>query len=237
MEWFARDFDHPLYFQIYRSKEQEAKEEGPALAAMLGLPAGSLVLDLPCGWGRLQPALEAKGLRVIGGDLSALNLARHGSEYPAPLARLDLRALPFRTGCADGVFCAFTSWGYFATDAENLRQLTEFARILKPGGVLLLDLIGRTYLEECVEEAKSAWFRVEEGYRERVRWSPDRRRILTDRIMEGERFRHDIWIPTSREVQDFLHQAGLTLDQTSGDLEGGPFRPDSERWIYRALKA
>ncbi len=236
MEWFARDFDHPLYFKIYRDKEQEAIEEGPALTALLNLPADSIVLDLPCGWGRLQPALEAKGLRVIGGDLSALNLARHAAEYPGALVRLDLRALPFRPGCADGIFCAFTSWGYFATEAENLRQLTEFARVLKPGGVLLLDLTGRDYLEMCVTKAKSAWFRAEEGYRERVQWSPDRRRILTDRIMEGERFRHDIWIPTAREVTDSLERTGFKLDRVFGDLEGGPFSPESERWIYRAIR-
>lgn len=236
MEWFTRDFDHPLYFQIYRSKEQEASEEGPALAALLGLPAGSLVLDLPCGWGRLQPALEEHGLTIISGDLSPLNLARHAHEYPGSLVRLDLRDLPFLDGCADGVFCAFTSWGYFATDGENLRQLTEFTRVLRQGGVLLLDLVGRLALEKNVEDAGSAWFRAEEGYRERVRWSSDRRRILTDRIMEGERFRHDIWIPTLDEVMDFLHRAGLGLDQAFGDLEGAPFRPEAERWIFRAIK-
>jgi SAM-dependent methyltransferase len=147
-----------------------------------------------------------------------------------------MRSLPFRDGCAEGVFCAFTSWGYFATDAENLRQLTEFARVMKAGGVLLLDLIGRIYLEESVEGAGSAWFTAEEGYRERVRWSPDRRRIFTDRIMEGERFRHDIWIPSPEETLDCLRRAGLVLDQVFGDLEGGPFLPESERWIYRAIK-
>lgn len=236
MEWFARDFDHPLYFRIYQNKEREAREEGPALAGLLGLPAGSLVLDLPCGWGRLQPFLEAKGYRIAGGDLSVLNLMRHVKDFPAPLARLDLRSLPFRDACADGVFCAFTSWGYFATDTENLRQLEEFARVLKPGGVLLLDLAGRIFLENAVAEAGSGWFLADEGYRERVRWSPDRRRILTDRIMEGERFRHDIWIPTPDEVLDFLHRAGLTLDQAFGDLEGGSFRTEAERWIFRAIK-
>ena len=61
MDWFDRDFDHPLYFEIYRSKERDAAEEGPALAALLGLPAGTRVLDLPCGWGRLRPAWEAMG--------------------------------------------------------------------------------------------------------------------------------------------------------------------------------
>lgn len=236
MEWFARDFDHPLYFKIYQNKEHEAQEEGPALAVLLGLPSGSLILDLPCGWGRLRPALEAKGFQVVGGDLSGLNLRRHAEEHAGPLARLDLRALPFRDGCADGVFCAFTSWGYFASEAENLRQLTEFARVLKPEGVLLLDLVGRTYLENATQHVGQEWFWAE-GYRERVRWSTDQRRILTDRILDGIRFRHDIWIPTDREVAAFLERAGLAIDRAFGDLGGGPLVPRSERRIYRALKS
>ena len=236
MEWFARDFDHPLYFRIYRDKEAEAAHEGPALANLLSLPPGSLVLDLPCGWGRLRPALEARGLRVIGGDLSARNLARHALEQPAPLVRLDLRALPFRNACSEGVFCAFTSWGYFATEAENLTQLCEFARVLKPRGVLLLDLTGRDYLREATERAGAAWFPTRDGYRERVRWSPDQRRIWTDRILEGERFRHDIWIPTGDEVLEFLGRAGFGLDQAFGGLDGSPWRPEAERWIFRAIK-
>jgi len=204
MDWFARDFDHPLYFDIYRCKEAEALEEGPALAAMLDLPRGSLVLDLPCGWGRLRPALELRGYRVVGGDLSALNLCRHRDEHPGDLIRMDLRTLPFRSDVADGVFCAFTSWGYFATEEENLRQLREYHRVLRPGGVLLLDLVSRSYLVEGIAPVENTWFNAKGGYRERIRWSPDRRRVLTDRIYQGERFRHDIWIPEDQEVLDFV---------------------------------
>ncbi|MBK8794258.1 MAG: class I SAM-dependent methyltransferase [Holophaga sp.] len=236
MDWFARDFDHPLYFRIYHEKEAEAAQEGPALAGLLDLSPGSRVLDLPCGWGRLQPALEARGLRVLGGDLSALNLQRHRQEFPGPLVRLDLRALPFHDGCADGVFCAYTSWGYFASDAENQAQLGEFARVLKPGGVLLLDLVGRNHLRKIAEPIENTWFRTRDGYRERVRWSPDQRRIWTDRIMEGERFRHDIWIPTGDEVLAFLEHAGFGLDQAFGGLDGCPWHADAARWIYRAIK-
>ncbi|WP_243295870.1 class I SAM-dependent methyltransferase [Geothrix mesophila] len=237
MEWFAWDFDRPAYFQIYADKDAEAATEGPALAALLDLPPGSRILDLPCGWGRLQPHLVARGWETVGGDLSRMNLDRHRKEHPAALARLDLRALPFRVGCADGVFCAYTSWGYFATDAENLRQLAEFARVLRPGGALLLDLAGRSSLRRTIAEVEGQWLEFpDEGYEERATWSPDGRRIRTERRCQGEAFRHDIWIPSDTEVRTSLAAAGFGDVAAYGGLDGRPWAEEAERWIYRALK-
>lgn len=236
MQWFERDFDHPLYFEIYQDKEEDAAREGPGWAALLGLPPGSRVLDLPCGWGRFRRALVDRGYEVVGGDLSPMNLRRHRAEHPGPVVRLDLRALPFRTACADGVLCAYTSWGYFATDAENQRQLDEFARVLRPGGTLLLDLAGRDFFVRALGVVGTGWNDVEGRYRERVKLSPDGRRFITDRIMQGERFQHDIWIPTNREVRAGLEAAGLELERTFSNDQGAPWTPHSERWVYRALK-
>lgn len=236
MDWFVRDFDHPAYFTIYADKAEDAAQEGPALAALLDLPVGCQVLDLPCGWGRLHPYLRDRGLRVIGGDLSPLNLARHREVHPTPLVRLDLRALPIKDAVADGVFCAYTSWGYFATEAENLHQLTEFARVLRPGGVLLLDLAGRSRLQASVAEVDGYWMDYQEGYQERVTWSPDGRRILTERLCQGERFCHDIWIPTDLEARAYLEASGFDLDRACGGLDGRPWDEAADRWIYRAIK-
>ena len=151
--------------------------------------------------------------------------------------RLDFRALPFRTACADGVFCAYTSWGYFATEAENLRQLEEFTRVLRPGGVLLLDLAGRGYLQEVTADVDDVWLDFpEEGYQERVTWSSDDRRIITERICQGARFCHDIWIPTEAEVRGAFETCGLELEQVYGGLDGQPWTQSAERRIYRAIK-
>lgn len=236
MDWFLHAFDHPLYFEIYKDKEADAAEEGPALAALLNLPPGSRVLDLPCGWGRLHPALIQRGFQVIGGDISALSLARHQREHPGTLLRLDLRSLPFRDQLADAVFCAFTSWGYFESREENLRQLQEFARILHPSGVLLLDLAGRNWLLKASRQIEGSWIRYGGAYLERVCWNPDRSRILTERKMAGESFFQNIWIPTHNEILADLSAAGFRLDQAFGGLDGCPWDPESERWIYRAVR-
>lgn len=238
MDWFAWDFDHPAYFTIYADKAADAAMEGPSLVAMLGLPPRSRVLDLPCGWGRLHPHLRDKGFDVIGGDLSSLNLVKHRACHPAPLVRLDFRALPFRPACVDGVFCAYTSWGYFATEPENLGQLAEFARVLRPEGVLLLDLAGRSCLQAAMTEVDGIWLDFpEDGYQERARWSPDGRRILTERTCQGASFCHDIWIPTDAEVRAFLAKAGFEVAQAFGGLDGRPWEEAAERWIYRAIKS
>jgi SAM-dependent methyltransferase len=185
----------------------------------------------------LNPYLRARGLETIGGDLSPLNLKKHRACHPVPLVRLDFRALPFRSACADGVFCAFTSWGYFASGEENLRQLSEFARVLRPRGALLLDLAGRSYLQSTIDRVAGDWLEFpDEGYHERAQWSPDGRRIITERICQGESFCHDIWIPTNAEVQACLAQAGFDVTQAYGGLDGRPWVEEAERWIYRAVK-
>ncbi|NTW87452.1 MAG: class I SAM-dependent methyltransferase, partial [Holophagaceae bacterium] len=144
--------------------------------------------------------------------------------------------LPIKDAVADGVFCAYTSWGYFATEAENLHQLTEFARVLRPGGVLLLDLAGRSRLQASVAEVDGYWMDYQEGYQERVTWSPDGRRILTERLCQGERFCHDIWIPTDLEARAYLEASGFDLDRACGGLDGRPWDEAADRWIYRAIK-
>jgi demethylmenaquinone methyltransferase / 2-methoxy-6-polyprenyl-1,4-benzoquinol methylase len=100
----------------------------------LGLPAGSIVLDLACGTGDFCRESTRRGLVPIGIDLSMgmLSVARTG----APLVHGDILALPISDRAADGATCGFA--------LRNLVELPSFfeelARVTRPGGrISLLD--------------------------------------------------------------------------------------------------
>jgi len=115
----------------------------------LGLPPGSVVLDLACGTGDLCRELARQGLTPLGADrsagmLDAARASRGGSrrrcrgDTPrppgAPLVRGDALALPLRAGALDGVVCGFALRNF----AALAPVLAECARVLRPGGRLAL---------------------------------------------------------------------------------------------------
>jgi demethylmenaquinone methyltransferase/2-methoxy-6-polyprenyl-1,4-benzoquinol methylase len=98
----------------------------------LGLPPGSVVLDLACGTGDFADLVVRRGCRVVGSDISAGMLAaRHGG---FAVAQSDASALPLATGSLDGVVCGYALRNF--TDLAG--SLAEAARVLRPGGRLAL---------------------------------------------------------------------------------------------------
>ena len=63
---------------------------------------------------------------------------RRGTGPSLHYLRADMRRLPARwTGRFDGVVNLFTSFGFFDNPSDDARVVSEFARVLKPGGILL----------------------------------------------------------------------------------------------------
>src|SRR3954454_19476171 len=94
----------------------------------LGLPAGSLVLDLAAGTGGLCGDLQAAGHRPVGMDLSFGMLA--AARTTAPLAQADALRLPVPDERADGVTCGFALRNFVDLEAF----LAEVGRVVRPGG-------------------------------------------------------------------------------------------------------
>jgi ubiquinone/menaquinone biosynthesis C-methylase UbiE len=141
-EWWESAFDsHYLleYGPLFTSERD--RQEVARLIDLLGLPVGSRILDVPCGQGRHAHLLAESGLGVDALDYSSKLLAvarRRGSGDTLRYTRGDMRRLPARwTRRFDAVLNLFTSFGFFAHPADDVRVVREFARVLKPGGVLV----------------------------------------------------------------------------------------------------
>jgi SAM-dependent methyltransferase len=101
--------------------------------------AGGRVADLGCGTGNHSLALAGRGLTVVGVDVAPgmLDHARAKSlDTPVFLVRADLRGpLPMADDSVAGVLSV-----YAAQFLELAPFLAEVARVLEPGGALVLEL-------------------------------------------------------------------------------------------------
>jgi demethylmenaquinone methyltransferase/2-methoxy-6-polyprenyl-1,4-benzoquinol methylase len=98
----------------------------------LGLPRGSLVLDLACGTGDFCRELARAGMRPVGFDFSFGMLA--AARTSAPLVQADILALPVAGARADGVTC-----GFALRNVVDLKALfEEIARAVRTGGRIAL---------------------------------------------------------------------------------------------------
>ena len=105
------------------------------LCSALPLPEYRRVLDVPCGEGRHAEPLTAAGYDVLGVD---------NDPAVAPQVLCDLRELDTLPVGFDAVINMWASFGYFEAE-ENERVLGSFARRLRGGGRLVLDVFNREF--------------------------------------------------------------------------------------------
>jgi malonyl-CoA O-methyltransferase len=110
--------------------------EHAQVLALLPDVVGLTALDAGCGTGRYLRALDERGARVIGMDLSMAMLER-AREWTTRIARADLRALPFDAMSIDLVVCGLALGDF----AELELALAEIARVLRPRGHVIYSVV------------------------------------------------------------------------------------------------
>ncbi len=98
--------------------------------------AAQVVLDLACGSAPLQPPLSARGVRWLGVDISAAELASARDLGRGPVAVANVSALPLGDGGVDAVVASMA----LMVVPEPGAALGEVARVLRPGGALVATL-------------------------------------------------------------------------------------------------
>jgi D-aspartate ligase len=124
----------------------------------IGLPEGSHVLEVGAGAGLTAVQLGARGLRVEAIDTTPamLDITRRHAAEAGIQARLrvtmgDAHALPFRAGSFGLVLAlGVVPWLHSAPQA-----IREMARVLRPGGYLVLNADNRARLTHFVDPLSS----------------------------------------------------------------------------------
>jgi 2-polyprenyl-6-hydroxyphenyl methylase/3-demethylubiquinone-9 3-methyltransferase len=106
---------------------------------------GAVLVDLACGGGLMAPHVARLGYRHIGVDLGLAGL-RVARDHGVTPVRGSVLAVPLADGCADVVVAGEV----LEHVADDDVVIAECARLLRPGGTLVIDAIARTRLADLV---------------------------------------------------------------------------------------
>ncbi|RMH62699.1 MAG: class I SAM-dependent methyltransferase [Calditrichaeota bacterium] len=236
-EWFGED-----YLTVYQHRDnKDAEQLIRLIRTHIPVSGGSTILDLACGNGRHSFLLARDFPKVFGLDLSmpllrkAVHTQTQGPHTPL-FIRGDMRHLPLYP-VFDLVLSLFTSFGYFDRDEEHAQVAREMARVLKPGGFLVLDYFNARYVRTHL---------VPEGERDM-----DGRRIREYRRIDGNRVVKKIEIIDDKgpkvyyesvrlfeagELEALFRAAGITIRHIFGNYDGSPSGANSPRLILMGKK-
>lgn len=121
---------------------------GHALRAMASLPARARILDAGCGTGGFLTRLRAARPEadLFGLEYAAVAAARAAAKAGAHVAAGTINALPF----PDGAFDAVASLDVLChRGVDQACALAELHRVLRPGGLLVLNLPAHEWLRSA----------------------------------------------------------------------------------------
>ncbi|MBK6488773.1 MAG: methyltransferase domain-containing protein [Gemmatimonadetes bacterium] len=244
-DWWTSYFDEQYlleYEPIF--KLQQDRAEVARLIALLELPVGARVLDVPCGQGRHAHLLAEAGYNVDGLDYSTHLLERaraRGTGRTLRYTRGDMRRLPARwTGRFDAVLNLYTSFGFFTDPRDDARVMAEVARVLAPGGLLVWE--GGSRDGVMARFLSRDWWTTDNG----TVVAHDRSfdvlsGVLTIRSTfrgpksSGER-EHRIRLYTATRIAELCAEAGLVVEQAFDGFSERPLRRNSGEMLLVARK-
>lgn len=233
-DWFTDWFDAD-YAALYahRDEVEAALAVGTLLEVAPSLAEGP-VLDLGCGSGRHLAILRKENPLAFGLDLSSHLLRLAPQDLRGWLLRGDMRHLPVRPGSLSGICFWFTPFGYF-DDAGNQRLLGSLPGLLRPGGLLLLDLMNPERLKSGLIEDDTL---ERNGLRVRSQRAFEGNRIVKrmtiERLDSGARREamESVRVYDPAELRSMALDVGLRPVRELGDYDGSSFEAGASlRWL------
>lgn len=240
--WFEDAF-RADYRRVYPHRDLEAAR--PEARWLVANGVRGRVLDLCCGFGRHSWLLGEAGCDVVGIDLSQdlLLAARELPDFEhrlrGRLIRSDARELPFCDASFDSVVNLFSSFGYFG-ELDDARMLREIARVLRGGGLAVLDLMNPAYIRANLRDES---VREDDAFllRERRALADGGRRVIKDVELQSDgetkRWREDVRLYELPEIRALLGGNGFELGDVRGGFDGRAFDASAPRMLVSARRA
>lgn len=195
--------------------------DAAAIARLIPPASFPRLLDVCCGVGRLSHALSDLGYDVLGIDLSAeqLEVARR-SPSRARFSRRDMADPP--PGPFDALVNVYTSFGYAASEEEDLATLAAWRARLRAGGRLVMELADMEKAS-AVLSADGPTHRERNGVRERL--------VVRDRILHvdyefrGEKISCKTRLYWKDDLQRMLIHSGFSNLRLFGGFDLRPKAP------------
>src|SRR5947208_2001073 len=202
--------------------------------------AGSPIVELGIGTGRIAIPTAAAGIRVIGVDSSPgmLEICREQAEFAGVADLLDLRLGdlidPPVPECVRLVTCPFRAFMHLRSDEDRLAALAATRRLLEPGGRLVFDVFQPG--ADDIADTHGRWLEREPGIFERADWDEEARTLtLSVRGPEGGTTMSLAWI-SPEERSALVHEAGFDVVACYGWLDRTPYQGGEDTvWIVRRL--
>ena len=222
-KWWEEFFNDDYFRTVPLPQPRTILAESSFIVERLRLPPGSTILDVGCGLGLHAIELTRAGYNVVGLDLSLPMLSRAADEaqdqgLKINFLQADMRELAFES-MFDAVYCWGTTFGYFDDD-QNRLVVERLHRALKPGGLLLLDVVNRDYVTRSVPN--SAWFQgdgcvvMEEMNCNYINSRLTvKRQVMLDDGRQNETV-YTIRLYSLHELGQILHQRGFRVVEVSG---------------------
>ena len=200
--------------------------------------AGSPVVELAVGTGRIAIPTAAAGISVIGVDSSPgmLEVCRERAELAGVAELLDLRAGDLSDPPVDErvrlVTCPFRSYLHLLDDDARLGALHAARELLVPGGRLVFDVFAPG--ADDIEETHGRWLEREPGIFERADWDTQARTLtLSVRGESGATTFTLAWLSPD-EWRVLIERAGFQVIGFYGWFDRRPYKGGEDTvWIAR----
>ena len=237
-----KSFFKPITGEImFRSREgKQTIQEANEVLRQSGLEGPLRILDLACGEGRHSIEFAKLKHDVTGLDYtkSFLDVAKARAKAKGlkiPFVRGDMKETSkyFKKNSFDLVVSLYNSFGFFEKRSEDLRVLKEAAKVLRPGGVLILNTLNGDGVKKRLEQPKNAGYEIQKNIfiidqahlnfktmRTTMHWTIIDARKKKTQITRRAAAQN---VYTHKEMKALLKKAGFRIHHTWGLLQGGAF--------------